>query len=428
MRPWSTRLSNRSTTLAPARPRRLRRLIAEPTPVAPAARMPGLDALRSTSMVAVVAIHAAYAYVACRIPGIPWAVQDDSRGFAFDLLVWSSMSWAMPAFFALGGLGAAALWASRGPAGYARDRARRIGLPALLAGPAVLLPSAAVWIAGWLVSGRTNLRQIGRMVFVDREIRANLYGPAHLWFLEYFLLMLAAYGVARLAGRGGSARLPKRTLSPIGPFLLAIPTTLILFLSHRAHGLDSVVDLRNSFWPDPIRWAHHAWFFLVGTWLYRARGELSRLVRWSPLFLALAVPAFAIRASLLRADLAAPLHGGAAWASAASAALFAWLGLFGLIGAFLRLFHRPNAAFRYLSESSYWIYLTHFPIVGLIQVGLYPLPWPAWAKFGATLSVSFGVGLLTYQGLVRRTALGRLLGGKPKGALPAPVVSPPLAA
>ena len=44
--------------------KRLRRLIVEPTKSAPKSdgRLPGLDALRTASMVAVVAAHAAYAY------------------------------------------------------------------------------------------------------------------------------------------------------------------------------------------------------------------------------------------------------------------------------------------------------------------------------------------------------------------------------
>jgi glucans biosynthesis protein C len=373
-------------------------------------RLPGLDALRSASMVAVVAAHAAFAYVSCRVAGIPWAVRDGSRSFALDVAFWSSISWAMPAFFTLGGFAAAALWTSRGPIGFARDRVRRIVAPGLAAVPTVLVPTLAVWILGWFVTGRTNLKQIQHFVFVDHEIGENRLGPAHLWFLEYLILMLAAYSVVRLVWR----RLPDgpghATLRWAGPFVLALPTTLILWAGHAVNGIDPIMDMRNSFIPNPIRWLHHAWFFIVGTWFYSARAELPRLIRWSPGFLALAVAVFGVRATLLREDLNIPLTGVSAWVLAGSAALFGWLAMFGLIGLSLRLEH-PSRAVRYLSASSYWIYLTHFPIIGLIQIGLYPLPWPAWAKFAVSLAVTLGFGLLSYQGLVRHTILGRWLNG-----------------
>jgi peptidoglycan/LPS O-acetylase OafA/YrhL len=142
-----------------------------------------------------------------------------------------------------------------------------------------------------------------------------------------------------------------------------------------------------------------------------------RLARPAPIFLALAAAAFAARASLLRTDLVTTLPNASAWLSAASAALFGWLALFGSIGLFLRL-DRPSPAIRYVSASSYWIYLTHFPVVGLVQVGLYPLAWPPAAKFAVALGATLGFGLLSYQGLVRPYALGRWL----NGAKPAPSV------
>ncbi len=397
------------------RARRLRRLIGGPDAVAtspsPSPRLPGLDALRSASMVAVVVAHAATAYVSIPIRVVPWAVYDRSRSIAFDWVVWSTISWAMPAFFALGGFAAAALWSARGPRGFARDRLRRIAAPAAGLGPLVLIPTLFVWATGWFVSGRASLRQFREMDFLDPEIVANTYGPAHLWFLEYLLLMLGAYGVARLlVPRIGTGRPPRALLSWAGPFLLAVPTTLILWAGHAAQGLDPIMDLRNRFVPDPIRWLHHAWFFLAGTWLFAARDGLPRLMRHAPTFLALAMAAFAVRATLLREDLVVSLSGRAAWLSAGSAALFGWLALFGSIGLFLRL-DRPSPALRYLAASSYWIYLTHFPIVGLVQVGLYPLPWPPAVKFLVALGTALGFGLLSYQGLARRTAIGRWLNG-----------------
>ena len=317
------------------------------------------------------------------------------------------------------GFAAAALWSARGPRGFARDRLRRIAAPAAVFGPAVLVPTLLVWATGWFVSGRANLRQFQNLAFIDPEIRANDFGPAHLWFLEYLLLMLAAYyGMRRLAPRVSAVRPPRALLSGWGPLLLAVPTTLILWAGHAVNGLDPIMDLRNSFVPNPIRWLHHAWFFAVGTWLFAARDGLSRLARPAPAFLILAAAAVAAPAALRRTDLVATLTGPSAWASAGSAALFGWLALFGSIGLFLRL-GRPSSAVRYLSSSSYWIYLTHFPVIGLVQVGLYPMAWSPGAKFLVSLGLTLGFGLLSYQGLARHTAIGRWL----NGAKPIPIPS-----
>ncbi len=362
-------------------------------------------------MVAVVVAHAAYAYVACRLAGLPWAVSDPMRSFTFDVITWSSISWAMPAFFTLGGFAAAAIWSSRGPRGFVVDRLRRIVAPALVAMPTVLLPSLAVWACGWFVSGRTNLRQITHLVFVDSELRNNQFGPAHLWFLEYLILMLSVYGLVRAVSRDPARRLPLFAFSWKGPLVLAIPTTVILWLGHKVNGLDPIMDMRNSFVPNPFRWLHHGWFFAVGTWMFAAREELPRLKRLAPWFLVLAASVFAVRVILLRVDTTVTLVGLSAWASVGAAALFGWFSLLGLIGLSLRVFTKPTPTIRYLADSSYWIYLTHFPIVGLAQVAMYNAPWPALTKFLITLSATLGFGLLSYQGLVRYWFIGRRLHG-----------------
>jgi peptidoglycan/LPS O-acetylase OafA/YrhL len=405
---------------------RLRRLIPGPeaaaTQAAACPRLPGLDALRSASMVAVVVAHAATAYVSIPIRGVPWAVYDRSRSFAFDAVVWSTISWAMPVFFALGVFAAAAIWSAKGPREFAKDRLRRIAAPAAIFGPPVLIATLLVWGTGWLVSGRAGLEQLLQLVFIDPEIRANTFGPAHLWFLEYLLLMLGAYYVVRSCVRLPTwARPPGGLiLSWAGPLLVAVPTALILWLGHAVNGLDPIMDVRNRFVPNPIRWLHHGWFFVVGTWLFAARDGLPKLARPAPMFLLLALGAFVARAALLREDLVASLTGTAAWLSAGSGALFGWLSLFGSIGLVLRL-GKPSPSVRYVAASSYWIYLTHFPIVGLVQVGLYPLPWPPAAKFLLALGLTLGFGLLSYQGLVRRTAVGRWL----NGAKPTPIPPTP---
>ena len=92
-------------------------------------------------------------------------------------------------------------------------------------------------------------------------------------------------------------------------------------------------------------------------------------------------------------------------------ATFAWLMLFGSIGLFRRLLSRENPTMRYLSDSSYWLYLIHLPLVLLAQWLVRDLQVAAFVKFSGIVIVISGLLLLTYEYGVRYTAIGRLLNG-----------------
>lgn len=375
-------------------------------------RLASLDALRALAMLLVVVAHAALAYVDLRIPRLLWAVRDPARSWIFDALFWASVSVAMPAFFCLSGLFAAKIVAERGPGGFARDRARRIGVPLLVSLVTILPPTLLAWSAGWLRSGRCTWPQLLSVRFLDPVIKTQWIGPAHLWYLEYLSVMLVLYGLA-CRWRGGSVLGMKGgwLLHPLAPLLTAVPTALVLWAGHARLGVDGVADLRNSFLPAPFRWAHHAWFFLVGTWLYGQRDQLDRLARHGWWRLGLCVPLFAARFVLLQRDLRTPLQGVQSWELAVSGALFGWLALFGTIGLFQRLLSRPRPAVRYVADASYWIYLVHFPIVGLAQVDLARLELPGGLKLAIGLATTLALGFGSYQTLVRHTGIGRFLHG-----------------
>jgi glucan biosynthesis protein C len=232
--------------------------------------------------------------------------------------------------------------------------------------------------------------------------------------------MLLVFGAVRWWSdrRGTSAgRLAFRALvdrvvrSPWRPLLLALPTALILWISRQTTGIDAVLDRHNSFVPEPLRFLHHATFFIIGAGLYRMRHDLDRLARHGPAYLALSAPVFAGRAWLLGRDWTTTLQGPSAWALAVSGALFGWLVVFGFIGAFHRLFRESRASIRYLADSSYWIYLVHMPILGLIQVNLYRVPGHALWKFPIVLAGTLAIGFASYQTLVRHTIIGDWLHG-----------------
>jgi peptidoglycan/LPS O-acetylase OafA/YrhL len=193
---------------------------------------------------------------------------------------------------------------------------------------------------------------------------------------------------------------------------LAIPTTLVLWLGHRHVGLDAIMDRWNSFVPEPFRLLHNALFFVVGVRLYRWRDDLDHFAGAWWLYLAASVPVFAVRAVLINHDLVRPLGGAAALALAASGALFAWLITFGFLGLALSWFDRPRPLPRYLADSSYWVYLCHLPIVGLVQVDLFLVPMPGALKFLLVLAITMAICLASYQVMVRHTFLGTWLHGR----------------
>lgn len=92
-----------------------------------------------------------------------------------------------------------------------------------------------------------------------------------------------------------------------------------------------------------------------------------------------------------------------------------WVWCLALIGAAMRFLSDEHRMVRYLSDSSYWIYLAHLPVVVALQVLV--SPWQlAWqVKYPLIVVVSLAILVPSYQILVRRTFLGAWLNGRRYG-------------
>ena len=415
-------------------------------------RYPEFDALRGTAILLVVTLHAALAYTRFDIPRLLWGVRDPSAHLVFDLFAWWSMSVSVALFFTISGYFAAEVESTRGPVAFLRSRARRVVLPMLAVAPVLLPLCFFAWSGGWLATGRATPHEFWRMRFLDPAIMNDLYGPAHLWFLEYLIPMLAAYGFwrkdqidretrkARIradfaikenkiqAARRGRAKkvrvdtatksttsastaAPSWLLSPWAPLALVVPTVLLLVLSRVVSGVDAALDRHNSFFPGPIRLIYYSGFFAFGVGLHRVRSKMEVLAGRGWWLLLAAIPCFAVRAWLLPLDWKEPLGEVGALLLTIAGALTTWLSLFGLLGVYRRHFSHPSRTIRTLAEASFWIYLTHLPIVGLIQMDLYNRPLPTMVKFALTWSLTLAIGLGSYLVLIRGSKLGRFLNG-----------------
>ena len=89
-----------------------------------------------------------------------------------------------------------------------------------------------------------------------------------------------------------------------------------------------------------------------------------------------------------------------------------WLWSFALIGLVMRYLPAQNPTLRYLSDSSYWVYLLHFPATIGFGALLCGLEWPALAKMGLNIAATTVLCLVTYRLFVRHTAISQLLNGR----------------
>lgn len=384
------------------------------------ARYHAFDALRAAMMLLGVALHSATAY--STFPDV-WWLKDPVTSRAADLFILFIHTFRLPAFFVMSGFFAALLIERRGRQAFLENRAARLALPFLL-GMLAMYPFLKIssvycyfltrhpdpWsrTLGWLAQGR-----------LERSIE-----PMHLWFLEILMwLCLAAAAFAPALNRFLDAAWFVRVLRsyaaiPFWSFL----TFLTLLLTEVG-----ILDTPHNFSLNFHIVLAYAVFFCFGWGLFRHRSALDAFERIRPAVFLLALPCLILAAGAIDKQLAVrPARDWFAFAaSAALNALMAWLTIFGLIGLFLRRFSAPSPRTRYLSDSAYWLYLFHPPVLVLIQIPMMRFAWPAEVKF--VLGVAFALPVLfwMYDRWVRPSWVGAILNGRayPSGLPAAPLPS-----
>ena len=130
--------------------------------------------------------------------------------------------------------------------------------------------------------------------------------------------------------------------------------------------------------------------------------------RFWPLYLFLAVIAFVLALPFLEdKDTGWNYH----WISLCSAS-FVWFMIFGLVGFFRKLFSRANLKVRFISDSSYWLYIAHLPLIQIIQFWVSEWSLPSFIKLIFVCIITTILLLLSYRYLIRYSPIGTMLNGK----------------
>lgn len=394
-------------------------------------RLHALDALRAFAMVLGVWLHAALPYVA-GIPPFFWAASDTRKSDAIGFSVTMIHSWRMELFFLLSGFFTAMLVIRRGAKSTLFQRFKRIVIPFALAMVIIQPMCAAAWGYGystqWGFPARTAIES---MIKSSWGISVQ-GGPAefgrmwHLWFLYVLCWYISLVIVLHtLCGRPG-AKISAFCGSIVswcfgawfGFVILAIPVYGLLVLQP-LQGPQPLTSLN----PNWNTLAYYALPFFAGWVLYPRRESMNLLARrwWVPLSFALsvAIPAYYMATTrIYQFDYSTgqtPTQALFVLAYASRALMTTGFGL-GFIGLFSQLLSNPgprlSKVIRYGSDSAYWVYLAHLPLVALFSIWVLDFDVIPELKMLIVMSASVVVLLVSYHFGVRYTPIGTLLNGK----------------
>ena len=88
--------------------------------------------------------------------------------------------------------------------------------------------------------------------------------------------------------------------------------------------------------------------------------------------------------------------------------------VFGSLGLFMHYFREENRTLRYISDSSYWLYLIHMGILASLQILFFHSLIPGPFRFFLVLSITLGISFISYDWFIRYTIIGEMLHGKRK--------------
>lgn len=349
------------------------------------------------------------------------AVQDSQSSTLLNVVYYSCHIFRMQAFFLMAGYFAHLLYRRLGLQGFLGNRITRLAVPFVLFGLVDYVLVVALRV--WNIQRATGVPAREAFAQLPANYRLEHGWPMmHLWFLYFLLLYCGCAFVARMV----MDRWPLATQAPLavlhrvlawafgrswGSLVLAVfMVGPMLSMSY-----ESGVDTSNDSWvPLGPPFVVYGFYFALGWWLRRQPHALNNLKRFRATNLGLSVAVVGLLFTIKLAHDPDNLQTAAALV-VATKVVYAFASMvlsFAFIGYMLMYFSDHNPRIRYLSDSAYWSYLIHFPLVIFFQILVAPYPWHWLIKVFLILTPTTIILLLTYHYGVRNTALGQLLNGR----------------
>lgn len=380
-------------------------------------RLHYMDNLRALAMTLGLFFHASLAY--SPLASSFWLPANDKSSVSLDVILSFSHIFRMPLFFVISGFFALMLIEKRGIRGYLWHRTKRILFPFIVFTPIILALMFASIV--WAIQNIENLSPL--LGYIKNPPKGD--GAAdpkittlHLWFL--YNLFFFSVLLALIAKFSRFKELTKLWLNNKTFLLVIFPTLLIPALISQPLPYPPP----DKFYPQLWSFGYFGMFFLLGSVLYINRELIHTLKPYTILFLILSVVCHAIiyahhpESVTIKEVEAYFSQSPDITVEHAIHALFISVSSCFMCYACIiwghRFLNRSNKVLRFISNSSYWVYIIHIPLLFFVQFLFLDIPWNPWGEFIATSLITFAIALVSYRLFVSRTFVGWMLNGRKK--------------
>jgi len=366
-----------------------------------------MDNLRALAMLLGVVFHAALAYS----PRLSesWFTSDQQNSIILEFSAYFLHLFRMPLFFFISGFFALMMIEKKSARAYLKNRSKRILLPFVLFLPLII--GSIMFLIGWALDN-VDKPPVFLQFLGSPEAKKMAPSTMHLWFLfnlYLFAIMTVCLHKLKLFSHNVSKQVATKSF-----YLLLLPLLLLPALISQPSPLPAA----DKFYPEMWSFGFYGVLFLAGGLLYKQQKLLDDLLKYKIVLLAISVISYGYFYNHIPAETDVKIPQGSIVLSLTHSALAlteaiiaVYMTLFALmIGK--RVLNSQNRLLTFISNSSYWTYLLHIPVLLFIQFQLLNLDINMWIKFILSVTITLFVCFVSYLLLVKKTVVGRLLNGK----------------
>ena len=376
-----------------------------------------MDNLRAIIMMMGITFHSAIAY-GVTFQNI-WLSASMTSSPLFDFFTLFTHLFRMQLFFLISGFFAMLVIKKRGLKGFLKNRTLRILLPFIIFLPILLL--IIVGILNWAtlhVEHLSPLMQLSKEALISGEETHRRVSSLHLWFLlnlYMFVLVLALLDKSNLFN---SKRI--REALHVKSIVLIMP--LIIFPSFLSQGIPT--PPADKFYPELWSFGLYGIFFILGAFIFLKQELLEELSRYKNHFLVSSLVLYLLfyinmnstisieeGKAIVNNEVAMSLSHTLLALCESYISVFASLYVLLVAKAYLNW---QNSLLKLISDSSYWVYIVHLPLLFFIQFLLADMSFSIWSQFIISCSVTLFIAMSSYLLFVQGSIVGRLLNGERK--------------